>query len=322
MIFSSLSGDNGDLNLRVVDGDEEKVFFITSTGSLCLNTELDRERQSSYNLTVTANDCAQPLTLQFTSTTHVNIVVEDVNDNAPWFVSAKSVSIPEDSALHSVVMTVHAEDADLGSNGEVLYYLNTSGGVFSIDNRNGRIYLEEALDREQLDRLTISIIATDKGSPRMETTINFTIIVEDVNDHNPEFLQSTYSLTVREDIARGTSLVQVQAHDQDIGTNGQVRYLLSQTSPFVVDTVRGIITVMDKLDRERDSNYTLIIAAVDQGDLPRSATAAISVTVLDINDFSPRFSPETLIIHVMENEEDPSQRTHQVLLGLTGRRFD
>ncbi|XP_044210475.1 protocadherin Fat 4 [Thunnus albacares] len=306
-------GDNGDLNLRVVGGDEEEVFFITPTGSLCLNTELDRERQSSYNLTVTANDCAQPLPLQFTSTTHVKVVVEDVNDNAPWFTSAKRISVPEDTALHSVVMTVHAEDADFGSNGEVLYYLNNiSGGVFSINNTNGRIYLEEGLDREQLDRLTITITAIDKGSPRMATTINLTIKVEDANDHDPEFLQSTYSLTVREDVTRGTSLLQVQAHDQDIGMNGQVRYLLRQTSPFVVDMVRGVITVMDKLDRERDSNYTLIIEAVDQGDMPRSATAAISVTVLDINDFAPLFSPETLIIHVMENEEDTSQLQHQV----------
>ncbi|KAM7399062.1 hypothetical protein PAMP_018355 [Pampus punctatissimus] len=306
-------GDNGDLNLRVVSGDEEKMFFITPTGSLCVNTELDRERQSSYNLTVTANDCAQPLSLQFTSTTHVKVVVEDVNDNAPWFVSAKSVSVPEDTALHSIVMTVHAEDADIGSNGEVLYYLNnTSGGIFSIDNKNGKIYLEEELDREQLDILIITITTADKGSPRMATTINLTINVEDANDHDPEFLQSIYSLTVREDVARGTSLLQVQAHDQDIGTNGQVRYLLTQASPFVVDTVRGVITVMDKLDREKDSNYTLIIAAIDQGDIPRSATAVISVTVLDVNDFTPFFSPETLIIHVMENEEDLSQLTYQV----------
>lgn len=306
----------------MVSGDEEKVFFITPTGSLCLNTELDRERQSSYNLTVTANDCAQPLLSQFTSTTYVNVVVEDVNDNAPWFVSSRSVSVAEDTALNSVVITVHAEDADSGSNGEVLYYLNnTSGGIFSIDNGNGRIYLKEALDREQLDRLTITVTATDKGSPAMATTINLTIKVEDVNDHDPEFLQSTYSLTVREDITRGTSLLQVQAYDHDIGTNGQVHYLLTQTSPFVVDTVRGVITVMDKLDRERDSNYTLIIAVVDHGDMPRSTTAVISVTILDINDFAPLFSPETLILHVLENEEDPSQLTHQVLLCLTSCRF-
>lgn len=320
IIISSLPGDNGDLKVRVVGGDEEEVFFINPAGSLCLNRELDRERQSFYNLTVTANDCVRPVSLQFTSTAHVIVVVDDVNDNAPLFVSAKIVRIPEDTALHSVIMTVHAEDEDTGANGEVLYFLNnTSGGVFSIENRRGKIYLEEALDREQVDTLTITVTATDKGSPRMATSMNLTVHVEDANDHDPEFSQSTYSLTVREDIPRGTSLFQVQALDRDIGTNGQVRYMLTQASPFVVDTVRGVVTVMDKLDRERDSNYSLIITAVDQGNIPRSATAAISVTVLDVNDFAPLFTPETLTIHVMENEEDPSQLTHQVLLALVNQ---
>ncbi|XP_074496939.1 protocadherin Fat 4-like [Sebastes fasciatus] len=306
-------GDNGDLKLRVIGGDEEEVFFINTAGSLCLNAELDRERQPFYNLTVTANDCVQPVSLQFTSTARVSVAVDDVNDNAPVFVSAKIVSVPEDTALHSVVMTVHAEDEDIGSNGEVLYYLNnTSGGVFSIDNRSGKIYLEEALDREQIDTLTVAVTATDKGSPRMATVMNVTVHVEDANDHDPEFSQSDYSLTVREDIPRGTSLLQVQAHDRDIGTNGQVGYILTQASPFVVDAVRGVITVMDNLDRERDSSYTLIITAVDQGNRHRSATAAISVTVLDVNDFAPLFTPPTLTMHVIENGEDPSQLTRQV----------
>uniref|UniRef100_A0A3B4WQ85 Si:dkey-1m11.5 n=1 Tax=Seriola lalandi dorsalis TaxID=1841481 RepID=A0A3B4WQ85_SERLL len=305
--------DNGGLKLTVVDGNEETEFFINSVGSLCLNKELDRERQSSYNLTVTANDCVHPVSLQLTSTAHVIVALIDVNDNAPLFVSAKSVSVPEDTALHSAVMTVHAEDEDTGSNGEVLYYLNSiSGGTFSIDNGSGIIYLEGTLDREQVDTLTITITATDRGSPRMATTMNLTVHVEDANDHDPEFSRSTYNLTVREDIPRGTSLFLVRAHDRDIGPNGQVRYLLTQASPFVVDTVRGVLTVMDKLDRERESNYTLFITGVDQGDKPRSTTAAFSVTVLDINDSAPQFSPETLILHVMENEEDPAQLTHQL----------
>ncbi|KAM6987514.1 protocadherin Fat 4 [Tautogolabrus adspersus] len=306
-------GENGDLKLRVVDGDEEDVFFINSAGSLCLKTALDRERQSSYNLTVTANDCVQPVSLQLTSSARVVVLVDDINDNAPLFVSATMFNIPEDTSLHSVVMTVHAEDKDIGSNGEVLYHLNnTSEGLFRIDNRSGKIYLEEELDREQVDTLTITVIATDKGTPRMETTMNLTVHIEDVNDNDPEFLQSTYSVTVREDIRRGTSLFQVHALDGDSGKNGQVRYRLTQTSPFAVDSVRGVVMVMDKLDREMHSNYNLIITVVDLGSTPRSATAAISVTVLDVNDFVPRFTPETLTINVLENEEDPSQLIHQV----------
>ncbi|KAK2846750.1 hypothetical protein Q5P01_009749 [Channa striata] len=135
-------GDNGDLKLKADGGNEDSVFFVDQAGCLCLNKELDRERQSSYNLTLTANDCVQPASLQLSSTAHVIVVVHDVNDNAPVFVSAKCVSLPEDTALHSVVMTVQAEDDDAGSNGEVLYYLkDTSGGIFRIEETSGEIYL-------------------------------------------------------------------------------------------------------------------------------------------------------------------------------------
>lgn len=313
-IFFFLSGINGDLNLRVFSGNEEHIFHLNPNGVLCLNTELDREKTSSYDLTVTANDCAQPSHLQFTSTAHVFIVVDDVNDNAPSFVSGRSVSVPEDAALHSVVMQIKAEDGDFGPNGEVLYYLNdTAGGRFSIDIYDGCVYLQETLDREETDQMSITVTAIDNGSPQKATTMNLTVLIEDANDHDPEFSQSAYSLTVREDIPRGTSLIQVQAHDRDIGPNGHVLYVLPRMSPFVVDMVRGVIIVMDKLDRERESNYSLIMTAVDQGNTPRSATVAISITVLDVNDFTPMFSPEKMTIHVMENDEDLTQLTQQVL---------
>lgn len=318
IVFFCLPGDNGDLKLDVVRGNEESAFLITPAGSLCLNTELDRERRSSYNLTVTANDCVLPVSVQLTSTAHVIVVVTDVNDNVPLFVSAKSVIVPEDSELHSIVTTVHAEDEDTGLNGEVFYYLeDTPGGTFTIGDTTGNIYLEEALDRELVDTMTITITATDRGSPSMASTMNLTVHIEDANDHDPEFPQNSYSLTVKEDIPRGTSVFQLQAHDRDIGPNGQVRYMLTQVGPLVVDIIRGVITVMQQLDRETQSNYTLMIKASDQGNIPRSATAAVTVTVLDINDFTPLFSPETVIIHVIENEEDPFHLTRQVQVGLT-----
>ncbi|XP_074536375.1 protocadherin Fat 4 [Halichoeres trimaculatus] len=306
-------GDSGDLRLTIVGGDEKKAFFINSAGSLCLNTVVDRETQPFYNLTVFAHDCAQPESAQLTSTAQVKVEVHDINDNAPLFVSPKIFHIPEEATLHSVVITVHAEDEDAGSNGEVSYYLhNTSGGLFSINNRSGKIYLEKELDRESVDTLTITVTATDNGSPRMATTLELTVHIEDFNDNHPEFSQSIYNLTVKEDIRRGTSIFEVHAIDRDIGENGQVRYKLTQRGPFVVDSVRGVLTVMENLDREIQSNYDLIITAVDQGRVPRSSTASISVTVLDVNDFVPCFTPETLTIHVKENEEDHTQLTHQV----------
>ncbi|KAM9733774.1 protocadherin Fat 4 [Menidia menidia] len=306
-------GENQKLKLSVVSGDKAGAFYIHSTGSVCLNKELDRENQASYNLTLMARDCVQPASLQLSSTARLFVAVEDVNDNAPLFISAGTVRVPEDTRLHSVVMTVQAKDEDTDSNGEVLYYLNdTAGGTFRVNSTSGQIHLEQILDRELADTLTFSVTATDRGSPPLETTMTVTVHVDDVNDNDPEFSRSNYSMSVREDISLGSSLFQVQAHDQDIGSNGQVRYELTPASPFVVDSVRGVVMVMERLDREAIANYTLIMTALDQGLRQRSATATVSIIVLDINDSAPRFSPETLVIHVEENEEEPSRLIHQL----------
>ncbi|XP_059931944.1 protocadherin-16-like [Gadus macrocephalus] len=146
----------------------------------------------------------------------------------------------------------------------------------------------------------------------MESTMNLTVHIEDVNDHHPEFPQRSYSLSVREDIPRGSSLFRAQAWDADLGANGEVRYTLSQTSQFAVDAVRGVIIVMEELDRERQSNYTLTVLAGDRGSPPRSSAAVIDISVSDVNDFTPVFSPATQTVHVMENEEDLSQFTQLI----------
>lgn len=54
--------------------------------------------------------------------------------------------------------------------------------------------------------------------------MNLAVHVEDANDHNPEFTHNYYSLALREDTPRGTSLLQLRALDGDIGFNGQVWY--------------------------------------------------------------------------------------------------
>lgn len=310
-----MPGDNGEVKLSVAGEDEDKVFFINPSSSLCLKAELDREMQNFYNVTVTASDRVQLASLQLTSTTQIHVTVGDVNDNAPQFVSADTVKITEDAALHSVIMTIRTEDNDVGSNGQVSYYLNTTAeGTFSIDISSGEIHLMETLNRELRDSLILTVTAIDEGSPRMTTSSTLTVLIEDVNNHDPEFSTNLYNVAVREDVRGGTSLLRVSALDRDVGMNGEVRYMLDKASPFSVDAVRGVVMVMERLDRERDAEYTLTLMAVDLGEPPRSTTAVINITVMDINDFVPGFIPESLTIHVMENEEDVSKRTYQVLL--------
>ena len=49
------------------------------------------------------------------------------------------------------------------------------------------------------------------------------IFVEDVNDHGPEFSQTSYKAQVVENAAPGTDVVQLSASDNDVGINALVK---------------------------------------------------------------------------------------------------
>ncbi|XP_035240204.1 protocadherin Fat 4 [Anguilla anguilla] len=306
-------GVNAELSWAVIAGDEEAKFSVNIDGVVCLQGALDREKVSTYNLTIWVSDLALPVSSRLTSTATVAVRVQDVNDNAPSFTSPGVLRLPEDTPLHAVVMVIHAADADSGRSGEVEYGLEgPSGGTFRVDGARGRLFLEEPLDREAAETLVVLLTARDRGSPRRSASMNLTVLVEDVNDNDPAFPRGGYGAAVSEDVSRGTSVLQVHARDPDAGPNGRVRYRLSH-SHFSVDPVRGVVTVTGGLDREKSPSYVFSVVAADQGDPPRSAAVVVNVTVTDVNDCAPLLTPESITLSVPENTPDLPQVIHQVL---------
>lgn len=53
------------------------------------------------------------------------------------------------------------------------------------------------------------------------------LLSQDVNDNVPFFTSSIYEASVTEGAQIGTSVLQVSAHDKDLGLNGEVRGNLS-----------------------------------------------------------------------------------------------
>uniref|UniRef100_A0A3B4DLR3 Cadherin domain-containing protein n=1 Tax=Pygocentrus nattereri TaxID=42514 RepID=A0A3B4DLR3_PYGNA len=254
-----------------------------------------------YSLLVQANDCSLPEDTRLTATVRLSVHVEDINDNAPHFISDNTVTCPEDTPIQAVVTSVQAVDADSGFNGEIVYSMeNSGGGSFRVNRTTGVIYLQRPLDRELEDVIIVTLTVRDKGLPQLASSMNLTVLVEDVNDHDPEFSQTFYSVVIYEDTPRGTSLLKVQAHDNDIGPNGEVRYYMSE-SGFMIDSVLGVVSVIDQVDREKKSSYSFTVTAADKGDVQRSATATINITLLDINDCVPVFSQYPLTLHIPED---------------------
>jgi len=64
----------------------QNFWIHPKTGVISLNSSLDRETRSKYNLVVTVTDNGDP---KLSANTELEIVVEDANDNAPVFGSEK-----------------------------------------------------------------------------------------------------------------------------------------------------------------------------------------------------------------------------------------
>ena len=70
------------------------------------------------------------------------ITVTDINDNLPVFGTPLTVSLPENTALATVVQTISATDDDFGANARLTYEFNSGNdeGVFVIDSATGLLY--------------------------------------------------------------------------------------------------------------------------------------------------------------------------------------
>ena len=63
---------------------------------------------------------------------------------------------------------------------------------------------------------------------------------------------------------------------------------------------RGRIYTTQELDREEVASYELTIVAQDTSLQPLSATAQLTISVLDINDNAPQFEMDVFTIEVSE----------------------
>ncbi|KJH47964.1 cadherin domain protein [Dictyocaulus viviparus] len=215
-------------NARLTYSIDSDVFDIENdTGLITLKKTLDREETSAYLITVTVNDAAVP---SLNSTTQLEIVVDDVNDNPPLFSTQNySVSVPEDVPVGTSFLQVSAVDLDSGNNGIVDYYLNISDAsivydLFRLDRTSGTLRVNSKLDREQHPFIELNIFARDRGKPPLTSEAVISIALTDVNDNAPKFDKSSYDLYVAENLPAGSTVGTITAYDPDEGENARIEF--------------------------------------------------------------------------------------------------
>ncbi|KAM9318351.1 protocadherin Fat 3a isoform 2-T2 [Pholidichthys leucotaenia] len=277
-----------------------------STGIVVLERILDREVQSTYQITVRASDQGSPLPLY--SLANVTITVLDVNDNPPVFEWRDQLAtVPEDIAVGTEVLRVYAASKDIGTNAEITYSIRSGNehGKFHIHPVTGAILVSQPLDYETCRDYFLTVEALDGGTPPLSAITTVNINLTDVNDNMPMFSRDLYTAVVSEDAIIGESVVQLLAEDMDSQQNGAILYSIvsgDRDNQFFIDPLSGVIKVNKQLDRETVPSFSLAIRALDSGAPPMSSTAMVNIDISDINDNPPTFSPGNLSAVIQENK--------------------
>ena len=93
-----------------------------------------------------------------------------------------------------------------------------------------QLAVRRALDREAYDRYSLRVYAAD-GDARGASnsgSVDVLVSVRDVNDNRPVFEgEGRYEVTVPENLPPHTTILRVEAFDEDQGLNGEVSLLIS-----------------------------------------------------------------------------------------------
>ncbi|XP_047209269.1 protocadherin gamma-A5-like isoform X40 [Girardinichthys multiradiatus] len=290
------SGDNGKVQCSI----NENIPFVmkSSTGdfySLITDSELDRERASEYNITVTCSDEGVP---SLSSSVTLTLQISDVNDNAPVFErSSYEAYIVENNTPGLSIFTVKATDADWNQNARVSYILEDSSvnGVpvssyVSVSADSGVIHAVRSFDYEQIKDFHFRIKAQDGGSPPLSSNVTVKILIQDQNDNPPQVLYpvQTGGSVVAEMVPRsadvGYLVTKVVAVDVDSGQNAWLSYKLQKATDralFEVGLQNGEIRTIRQVTDKDAVKQRLTVIVEDNGQPSRSATVIVNVAVAD-----------------------------------------
>ena len=317
-------GTNALLTYTILSGNNDRTFSIYSNGTIYNIKEFNREKRSSYFLTIMARDQAVPVAAQLSSTATVTVNIVDVNDNNPYFISSNITHISEHATTGDIVTTVMVADLDAGSNSKISFSLVKIDALapFSLGTTDGVLRVSGSLDREIRDRYVVKVIAADQGVPVRRAELKMTVVVDDYNDHAPAFQPGPIEVRVDEDISIGSQVTSLSATDADEGSNAEVHYSIvsgNENGTFEMNSKNGILSTIRSLDRETTPKYSLVIRASDLGAPPQFTDKVLEIILLDINDNTPTFSQASYTRQVPENYLEPDVITVKAVDNDEGR---
>ncbi|XP_041709808.2 protocadherin alpha-7 isoform X9 [Coregonus clupeaformis] len=264
--------------------------------SVITKSQLDREKQSEYDLTIVAKDAGEP---SLSSIKTISVFVSDVNDNSPEFSqSPYTFYVTENNDPGGSVFSVSASDRDINENAVISYHILRDSGeenkwasFLNINSENGNILALKSFDFETLKTFQFKVVATDSGTPPLSSNVTVNVFILDQNDNAPVILypvSTNGSAEGVEEISRnvkaGHLVTKVRAYDADIGYNGWLLFSLQEVtdhSLFALDRYTGQIRTLRSFTETDEAEHKLVILVKDNGNVSLSATATLIINVVE-----------------------------------------
>merc|ERR1719494_1400694 len=242
-------------------------------------------------------------------------------------------TISERSPLSSIIDVVTAVDADSGQNAVVTYSLvGGDASKFMVDE-NGFVRLIGRVNARVTPRHQLTINAKDKGQPMLASNMTFIVNIKPVNECNPYFPDSQYSVSVGEDLTAGSNVFTLPVQTTCPNLPVTLSFHSSTAFPeFVMDGNTVKLSGTTNLDYERRKEYALVVTATD--DQQDTATTQVIIRVQNRNEHDPVFTPASYDVTVSElafighsvlklsaNDIDGDDLSYQVISVIPGNAF-
>ena len=264
--------------------------------------DFDHESRDQFILYVELYSTTDNETIYDTSPIIVNLI--DENDHAPIFTSAPNqVVIPLTTPPDTPILTVTATDEDSGSNGGIVYYLDSARLGFHVDRHTGVITTTNSTLISGDYHMTVT--ASDRGSPPRDNSVNITVSILQNLSPFINFTQNFYSFSIPEHslppLLVGTVTIN-EVINQTFGTNDISFSFRSPHSCFDINSSTGSITLTCSIDGELIPFHDLVVVGTAPNGL--MAEVGVRVNISDINDHPPSFDRDTYTVVIYSNYND------------------
>ncbi|GAB1604104.1 protocadherin beta-15-like [Argonauta hians] len=182
--------------------------------------------------------------------------------------------------------------------------------------KTGKLYTVQTLDAESMcsykkECFEIVKVAVHKSKTFMKV-LKIKVIIEDINDHQPEFPETEVVLRFEEGDGRGMRKPLPNAIDKDVShLNSLITYELKKDEGYFSLSVSKqseeittlAIILEKKLDREFKESYHIEVIAKDAGTPRKQCILNVKIIVEDENDNIPQFSQNLYNVSIERNHK-------------------